>query len=128
MRDKVGKMLSKGIAVGFEEESPEDEIVDSVSGTVDRVKASLQGLDGATLGTDINVSAQQPDVENSFVFQNLETRLNSILAALTEYLPYLPGLAQMQIVTDTGALVGELAPGMDAALGRISARRARGWA
>lgn len=128
MRDKVGKMLSKGIAVGFEEESPEDEIVDSVSGTVDRVKASLQGLDGATLGTDINVSAQQPDVENSFVFQNLETRLNSILAALTEYLPYLPGLAQMQIVTDTGVLVGELAPGMDAALGRISARRARGWA
>lgn len=128
MRDKVGKMLSKGIAVGFEEESPEDEIVDSVSGTVDRVKASLQGLDGATLGTDINVSAQQPDVVNSFVFQNLETRLNSILAALTEYLPYLPGLAQMQIVTDTGVLVGELAPGMDAALGRISARRARGWA
>lgn len=128
MRDKVGKMLSKGIAVGFEAESPEDDIVESVSGTVDRVKASLQGLDGATLGTDINVSAQQPDIENSFVFQNLENRLNSILAALTEYLPYLPGLAQMQIVTDTGVLVGELAPGMDAALGRISARRARGWA
>lgn len=39
---------------------------------------------------------------------------------------YLPEVANLQVVTDTGALVGELAPGMDAALGRRAKRKARG--
>lgn len=52
----------------------------------------------------------------------LEELLQSILAFIVEYMPQ---LANMQIVTDTGALIGELAPGMDDELGRIASRKDR---
>lgn len=39
---------------------------------------------------------------------------------------YIPELANMQLVMDSGALVGELAPGMDAELGRLADRDGRG--
>lgn len=41
---------------------------------------------------------------------------------------YLPQLANMQMVTDTGALVGQLAPQMDRKLGRIYENQGRGRA
>lgn len=39
---------------------------------------------------------------------------------------YMPQMANMQLVMDSGAIVGELAPGMDAALGKMAKRRERG--
>ena len=41
----------------------------------------------------------------------------ALVSLLAEYLPYLSQVANMQLVTDTGALVGQLAPAMDAELG-----------
>lgn len=49
--------------------------------------------------------------------------MNNILTLLDKYLPQ---LANVQLVTETGALIGALAPGMDDALGRIAVRRERG--
>lgn len=42
------------------------------------------------------------------------------------FLQYFPQFANMQMVTDTGALVGELAPRMDKQLGKIATRKGRG--
>jgi hypothetical protein len=39
---------------------------------------------------------------------------------------YIPYMANMKLVTDTGALVGELAPAMDVQLGILAARNGRG--
>ena len=50
-------------------------------------------------------------------------RLQAIIELLVEYLP---ALANMQLVTDTGALVGELAPAMDEELGILEIRKGRG--
>lgn len=50
---------------------------------------------------------------------------SGIASLLGEYLPYLPQLAQMQMVTDTGALVGQLAPAMNTQLGVIATRGRR---
>jgi hypothetical protein len=49
----------------------------------------------------------------------------SIASLLGEYLPYLPQLASMNVVTDTGALVGQLAPQMNTELGAIAKRGRR---
>ena len=46
--------------------------------------------------------------------------LKQILTLLRQYIP---DMANMQLVTDTGALVGQLAPAMDAQLGVIARRR-----
>lgn len=46
--------------------------------------------------------------------------LKQILTLLRQYIP---DIANMQMVTDTGALVGQLAPAMDAQLGVIARRR-----
>ena len=49
----------------------------------------------------------------------------ALTAMLGQYLPYLPQLANMKVVTDTGALVGQLAPQMDERLGVIAMRQRR---
>ena len=49
----------------------------------------------------------------------------ALMALLMQYLPYLPELANMQLVTDTGALVGQLAPQMDDRLGVLAQRQRR---
>ena len=54
------------------------------------------------------------------------TVLNGILSVLTEYLPGIPEIAQMRLVMDTGAVVGQLAPAMDSRLGDINRLRGRG--
>ena len=48
-----------------------------------------------------------------------------LLSMLSQYLPYLPQIANLQVVTETGALVGQLAPQMDQRLGVISYRQRR---
>ena len=48
-----------------------------------------------------------------------------LVSLLGEYLPYLPKLAEMKMVTDTGALVGQLAPQMDERLGVMAMRQRR---
>ena len=44
---------------------------------------------------------------------------------LSQFLPYIPQIANMKMVTDTGALVGQLAPQMDQSLGVIAMRQRR---
>lgn len=53
----------------------------------------------------------------------MEAALSGILNLLSEYMPQ---VASMQLVTDTGALVGAIAPAMDGSLGRAAMHRGRG--
>lgn len=50
----------------------------------------------------------------------------TIVGVLDRYMPSIPEIAHMQMVTDRGALVGELAPIMDKELGSIASRGRRG--
>lgn len=53
----------------------------------------------------------------------LEETVQKILDFMVQYMPQ---MANMQLVMDSGVVVGELAPGMDAALGKLATRRERG--
>ena len=72
-------------------------------------------------GTDtlMNMIAEAVSAKNA----RLEAILANILAFLMEMMPQ---LANMRMVTDTGVLIGELAPGMDEALGMLARREERG--
>lgn len=56
---------------------------------------------------------------------NRSEQNGALVSLLGEYLPYLPKLAEMKMVTDTGALVGQLAPQMDERLGVMAMRQRR---
>lgn len=72
-------------------------------------------------GTDtlMNMISEAVAAKNA----GLEAILANILAFLMEYMPQ---MANMQLVMDSGAVVGQLAPGMDAALGKLAVRNGRG--
>ena len=53
----------------------------------------------------------------------LEETVQKILDFMVQYMPQ---MANMQLVMDSGVVVGELAPGMDAELGKLATRRERG--
>ena len=55
--------------------------------------------------------------------QKTEQTLLNILELLVQYMPQ---LGNMQMVLDSGAMVGQLAPSMDAALGKLATRSGRG--
>ena len=55
--------------------------------------------------------------------EELTNTVSKLFAFLQEYLPE---MTRMQLVMDSGAVIGELAPGMDKALGRLSYRNGRG--
>lgn len=52
-------------------------------------------------------------------------RFDKVLSILESYMPVIPEIANMQLVTDTGVLVGEIAPAMDQELGKIYRRQGR---
>lgn len=57
----------------------------------------------------------------------LADAVNDGFATLMAFLQqYIPEMSNMQLVMDSGAVVGQLAPGMDAALGRLAVRNGRG--
>ena len=55
--------------------------------------------------------------------EELTNTVSKLFAFLQEYLPE---MSRMQLVMDSGAVVGALAPGMDKALGRLAYRNGRG--
>ena len=56
---------------------------------------------------------------------SLLEKLDRILTILESYMPFIPQLANLKLVTDTGVLAGELAPAMDEELGKIFDRKGR---
>jgi len=56
---------------------------------------------------------------------SLLERLDRVVRILESYMPFIPQLANLKLVTDTGVLAGELAPAMDEELGKIFDREGR---
>lgn len=56
---------------------------------------------------------------------SLLEKLDRILTILESYMPFIPQLANLKLVTDTGVLAGELAPAMDEELGKIFDKEGR---
>lgn len=106
MHDEVGVMLARGISGGFVDEA------DNVNKTMTDAIQSEFNVD-ATAGLNASLSSSSM-TRNASATDNL----------LLQMLQKLDDLANMQIVLDSGALVGSTATQMNAALGRISRREA----
>lgn len=80
--------------------------------------------DEVMIGKDTMLNMIQSAVARQMnpVADSINAVLERIFNLLAEYIPE---LANMQLVTDSGALVGELAPAMDEELGKIYRRKSR---
>lgn len=76
-------------------------------------------------GTDtlMNMIASAVSSQNGVMVNSVNDGFAKLLALLIQYLPM---LANMQIVLDSGETIGALAPGMDEALGEIATEKERG--
>lgn len=102
MRDQIGKFIPEGIAVGIEANA--DSVTDAMSNL-----------------SDMTVDAYDPRFETSvpsegFSDSSIIEAINSLKATI----------AEMQIVLDSGALVGQLTPAFDTSLGSRAIYSGRG--
>lgn len=89
-----------------------------------QAKGAGEAGDELMIGKDtmLNMIKTAVAAENSQLAQVIHDMFEKLFSILEEYLPE---MANMQLVTDTGALIGELAPGLDEKLGIIQKRRER---
>jgi phage-related protein len=107
-RDEVGQYMALGIGEGFEKAIPQT------------IRDMQDELDGVTASLNTTLTPALAGIGET---SGTSTDISSLYALLNAYLP---ALANMQVVLDGGALVGELAPQMDMQLGRIAMRKERG--
>lgn len=90
--------------------------------------SGIEGSRGLIQDAIGNVSADlaiSPASDSMAAMQAGPSQSSGVASLLSQYLPYLPQLAQLQVVTDTGAMVGQLAPRMNQQLGKIASRERR---
>lgn len=103
MRDEVGAQLDRGIGVGVEEHA--DEAIEPMHKVVSGMVSGTRGISGSVAAGANYTGA----------LATMQKTLDRLAASI----------ANMQLVLDTGELVGGIAPAMDTALGNIQIRRGR---
>ena len=124
-RDQIGKMIPQGMAIGIEADTTK--AIAAMDGLTEQVVDAGQPdmvnmMNGNPL---VSPSAQLESVRSSLGDNgSLAGKIDSMIAILSEYLPHLED--QPQLVLDTGAVVGGVAPGINKQFGKEAARRERG--
>jgi TP901 family phage tail tape measure protein len=106
----IGGFMAEGLGEGFDDQFKS-------------VKEDIEGnmsFDAGTITADANISKNY--ASGSYGAESGSIDSGRIVMLLEQYLPM---LANMKVIMDSGQVVGLLAPGMDEELAKINARRAR---
>ena len=122
----IGEMLVDGLA-GSINANGKDAVkaAESMAGDINDVMHGLAGDMTTALPANIGLGTAAYGISSNTPVGGTSDILGSLIELLNRYLPYIPQLANMQLVTDTGVLVGALAAPMNQALGKISIREAK---
>lgn len=109
---KIGGFMAEGLGDGFDDQfkSVKKDIENSMS------------FDAGTITADANISKHYTSGSYGLASTSGGGDSGRIVMLLEQYLPM---LANMKVIMDSGQVVGLLAPGMDEELAKINARRAR---
>ena len=108
----IGGFMAEGLGEGFSDEFAS-------------VKNDIEGsmnFDAGTITADANISRNYTSGSYGAASTSGGGDSGRIVMLLEQYLPM---LANMKVIMDSGQVVGLLAPGMDEELAKINARRAR---
>lgn len=108
----IGGFMAEGLGDGFDDQfkSVKKDIEDSMN------------FDAGTITADANISRHYTSGSYGAASTSWGGDSGRIVMLLEQYLPM---LANMKVIMDSGQVVGLLAPGMDEELAKINARRAR---
>ena len=108
----IGGFMAEGLGEGFDDQfkSVKKDIENSMD------------FDAGTITADANISRHYTSGSYGAASTSWGGDSGKIVTLLEQYLPM---LANMKVIMDSGQVVGLLAPGMDAELAKINARRAR---
>lgn len=106
----IGGFMAEGLGEGFDNE---------FSDIKKNIENSMN-FDAGTITADANISKNY--ASGSYGAASGSSDSGRIVMLLEQYLPM---LANMKVIMDSGQVVGLLAPGMDEELAKINARRAR---
>lgn len=109
---RIGGFMAEGLGDGFDDQfkSVKKDIEDSMN------------FDAGTITADANISRHYTSGSYGAASTSWGGDSGRIVMLLEQYLPM---LANMKVIMDSGQVVGLLAPGMDEELDKINARRAR---
>lgn len=108
----IGGFMAEGLGEGFDDQFKS-------------VKKDIEGnmsFDAGTITADANISRHYTSGSYGAASTSGGGDSSRIVMLLEQYLPM---LANMKVIMDSGQVVGLLAPGMDEELAKINARRAR---
>ena len=108
----IGGFMAEGLGEGFDDQFKS-------------VKKDIEGnmsFDAGTITADANISRHYTSGSYGAASTSGGGDSGRIVMLLEQYLPM---LANMKVIMDSGQVVGLLAPGMDEELAKINARRAR---
>ncbi|MBO5032171.1 MAG: phage tail tape measure protein [Lachnospiraceae bacterium] len=117
----LGEMSGQGYISGWEQTMQN---IDSI--IMDTMPDLPSGASNKIIGAQAVNNLRLPDALVSKMEQQNAGILDICSKMFDMMSHYMPEMANMQIVTDTGALIGELAPGLDAELGAIETEKRRG--
>lgn len=108
----IGGFMAEGLGDGFDDQfkSVKKDIEDSMN------------FDAGTITADANISRHYTSGSYGAASTSGVGDSGRIVMLLEQYLPM---LANMKVIMDSGQVIGLLAPGMDEELAKINARRAR---
>lgn len=108
----IGSFMAEGLGEGFDDQfkSVKKDIENSMD------------FDAGTITADANISRHYTSGSYGAASTSWGGDSGKIVMLLEQYLPM---LANMKVIMDSGQVVGLLAPGMDEELAKINARRAR---
>ena len=113
-RDEVGKYIAEGIGVGITDNS--DSPINALEELGDDMANQELAINGATINRQLNTTFKN-DLDNVLNSTQLMDKLDSIAEKL----------GRLQIVLDTGTLVGETVDAYDQAFANRKTQLARGW-
>ena len=109
---RIGSFMAEGLGEGFSDEFA-------------AVKNDIEGsmnFDAGTITADANISRNYTSGSYGAASTSGGGDSGRIVMLLEQYLPM---LANMKVIMDSGQVIGLLAPGMDEELAKINARKAR---
>ena len=108
----IGGFMAEGLGEGFDDQFK----------SVKRDIENSMDFDAGTITADANISRHYTSGSYGAASTSWGGDSGKIVMLLEQYLPM---LANMKVIMDSGQVVGLLAPGMDEELAKINARRAR---